>query len=840
MKVRLIILLFFLSTFVISAPAQEEVKIDVNLTGNTSGNIFKIKITNNSQKVFIKKVYPFYYPSTKNTSGYLLDKNRIFKVGIGESKTFFLEGYSTDIDKNTISKEIEWNKIKKLFEIKPLSIDSITMMFHKFNVKKLSNSDLIPFDFIVTNPGTFEFYKYKFNPSNNQQLANSVMLEQMRLLEKAYRRLYKAGKLVTHFNNAPELEKRIILQVGIWICASGNKGVALKKPQFKKALNQIFEAYSDANKLKNAKNSFSRYLNIIETLGIESKTFITPDVLEKNPKCLPKHFGYKPTSYAVRTPTVSFEKYDIFKVRNQRFDNENKCLPCKAKKSLSPLVKTYLLSFEIEHLEKDFLKGLSKNDKKLSKEITTDLEFLKTFDIKSWVKNEKWSFDLKSIITYEYFKSMIDQGVVLIDSRQLSTNDATLKSIAYKSTEIFKDLLFIYQNQNSVFNLDCCDKINYPEAEHFYISNKINELFKDFNQAILLSKKDSLKSLSPKRYKSKMMVQGTAIYSLNHLLTFYRMFMLNTQYVCMSSDVPEDKDAVYQRIKDEFGYSGKLEGSYYNKRFKTKISDKENITFVFNNCFCGDNRESTVLFFNVKPNEKIDVLNKSNFKNIRLLPNKEFSFSMGKIFAGSEGADKFNAGGLIKIEKKITENNYDSFFIAKYASDYKYQEPENFRITDILNYSFSFGYDVITDLQLRLNAGFFKGFAEADVKMNYDNNKAITDLLRSHVNSIYGGVGLRYYFGEKYKPFVGASYNRMKISNTDSKLISEGLEISMENIDDYFVSVASFEAGLRYMVNQDFFVDFNSFIFNRWETNSNNEKITAIDYGFNFTFGMKF
>lgn len=834
-------ILFLISLFQVSF--GQSIKYSLQANGNLFGKLLVLSLENQSDADTSFIIYPFYLPSTDNYSGLIVHKAVSVDLKAGQSKDIELAAYTTNIDKNCVFPK---GYVFKSFQLEnalsgwPLSYEEQINQLQNYNIKMVKERELIPFDYVITNPGSHEFLTFNFNLNENNSLAKSMLREQALNLENGYKRLHLAGKLATHFNNDIASEQALLVQLSMWICASGLEGKPVNKKVVKNALIEIYKNLPIEQKnIKHFRHSWSRYENILERLGAESRVFITSEELDTKPQCLPEIVGYKQTSKAVKVPSLSSHRYLFYNVRNQKYDDDNNCLPCTINRDKSGIIMAWISSRILsENLSQDMILFDKIANNKKADSYYNSLNNLRVFDGHSWIINK----EIPEADRMKLAKLNLEQMAKSVD--QMPLNDLNSENLAnYKAH--FSDLLkfwdkmeLLYQNQTWNYSLDCCFETKAPGEEHFKLAMELLEAVSWLDQNIP-QKIESGNKIDLGFVENYWFMANEVL--LENLLDMFRNYASNTQLICIEPKLEYVEDArplIESFLGIELIVDGYFEGGYYY----LPITQTDKLKFKFGSCNCGEQRESTIQFLPLIESRGLRLMNQSSLKPQYIIPRFELGLAVGSQLTASEGLEKFNGGGVGVIKSQVAAFGMDTMISNRFSKGYSFGNSANFAYNNVLNYRFDAGFNLVKNLQLRSNASLAKGYLEGYQQLNYNEagNALIYDgLLRSVLHIYNAGVGIRYLAGNDHKVFVGVNYNITWYHNEYANLYLKELEIPLNAVPNYRKYTLIGDFGYRYSVNQDLFIDLTYSLHLRYDNDVNAKEISPIDHVFRIGLGTR-
>ncbi len=819
MKTRVICILLVIVSLSGYSGAQPIIK--AYTTGKLFGNVIRVEVDNRlGEDDFLLSLNPFYLPFLNKFQGYVIPGAHVIRVPAVEKGVFYLQGYGTDISKplQKANAEIEWPIIAKLSKPEILPYDSVVNRLVNYNVIKMDEAELIPFDFIVTHPGTHDPLKYYFDIEMNYELTQLLLVNYTWRLENAFSRLKTAGKIVTHFNNDPYYERMVITQMAVWIASAGLDGQAIKKADLKKALFDFYKAAGGEENMRAFNKSYSRYHNILKTIGQEARVFIVPEDMDKPPSCLPQVVGFQPTHRAVKTPGVATKRFEIYPVANQKFLNENNCLPCKVAEGKTPLIKIFLLEKLLDDQLDEILTPGTENAIPVTNGSLVDwLKQMEDFNPAEWLNPVNFDKKPETEILKNYLESRISALKNLINTNPENPEAVQFNSFLQQAENMAEWLLLLYQNNNLEFSLDCCNLDQLPSDDLFRLA------------ARLLDLNDQSEYLSSIADRNNTGSEELAVATKAMVAVLTRLFTFRTdrnQYIAVGESLPDGESAL--NFLEEF-YKIKMPagGKMINGRFILEIDTTSRLIFVFDAFSCGRYRESTIAFL-PKKQGTVKLVDDQYIGKVCLDRKIELSGEFGQRWMNEAGAEWFKGGTVLQIRDQIDNFGFDSIFRKFYNYDYYFTASSGFYFANVIDYSFSAGYELMKNLQVRVNAGNSRGFVEGYLPIHYyenlkDSSTATTKdlLVRSKFNAVYAGAGVRYYFGIKYQPFAGAGFQISRHSNNSVLLYTDFAELQLPPSDTYNISRYTIELGLRYRVNREFFVEAGGRLIQRELYNTN-------------------
>ncbi|MFC2114031.1 hypothetical protein ACFLRI_01635 [Bacteroidota bacterium] len=858
MKNGLFVLLALL-LFTIHLYAQNnQLEIKAVTTGKCSGDVLMLNIKNNGNSDFYHRVYPFLLSQDKNTQALIFPFGQVLFVKSGEERTFFLRGYSVYPDRPPViaGQKYDWEVIDNASSKEVEDFDSFFSDTTRYQIKHLKNTELMPFDFILTYPGSFEIFGVKFIPEENEDLTKTLLVEQARLLLKGYFRMYTAGLIITHFNNDPIFERDLFIQMGMWVCGSGIEGKALKRSHLKKILARAYEDISETGKKKEMLDHSRTYFNILVRIGKESSVFISPEELDRRPQCLPPVIGLIPISDNMKSPSFTKERFESIPVRNQVMLGRNDCISCKLQEELYPALRNYLGYFSLlDYYEqvnemKEKLSGMlpaSSDARDNFTSILARLEMLAGYSAALWLANNKERLSDRIKLAMSDYEQLTTS---ILKSNYITKNQvAELDLVFQQQTHLLGFILDNYQFRDTKYSFDCCELLNKPDLAEQQLAIEVDSLF----QLASIRLEKNMKQLETELMKkdvqtsTETMLISTAaeLYSWIAILKSFRVLNHNVQLICLDGPVPASRIEALDRIKKQFDLQFTKTGEFEQGKLVLDYSKEEYLEFHFGDCKCGRMKETHIPL--IQQNEKrfSRMTNFSEKLPLHLVPRFEVSGGYGRFYFSNEGADKFDAIGLAAYSPIDPE--LDSILKLIYDKNYNLEQPTSFTFDYFSHYRLNIGYDILKNTQIRLGGTLLNGFAQGTLPLTYFTKPSdsttqvvVNGAIRSKIQVKSINAGFRYYFGELLKGYTGLGAGFYNFKNIESKTYFDALELRSPLVNDQTAWSAFLEAGIRYFPNQDFFLEAGAQFQYRWDTDVFSNPIFGIDYSIHIGFGARF
>jgi len=845
---EVVVFLIFLIPFLSFAQTEQKVTIKAVTMGGVMGDLIKLTINNPTDEIYYQTFNPFVYYAGDHSQAMVFPFGKIVKVDKNSSSVFYLNGFTLLVDKDPMPKDIEISGEKILTLAKNelrTYIESEDSFLGK-GINKMRKGELIPYDYILTKPGTYALLPYYFNIFNYPELADIILIEQARLLHYGYERLYTAGLIITHFNNDPILEKQLLLQHAIWICAAGLQGKALVKNDFRKTLLNMYVQISPAKDKKSFTKYFETYFRLLTRLGKESKVYLTPEELDKNPTCLPSNVGLEAISDNIRTPVFTKERPEAKEIRNQvMLEKRNDILPCTLNSDMYASLYLHLVPLEMNALITgidSFVTKMENSPAKVSlvyqstwAEIKTHIEEIKKINFENWLLDQQLTKDQKIDLVKQDVKYELSKIKRILEKSGEIHNLNELEGLSETLLYLVNYILDVYKFMELSPSFDCCELYKQAGPDYKFISEEYRAFMIPFMEDF------TSKLLDESKISSNLLYITSALYLQKAVLALYGKLTYQKQVICFEGPRPELRKEALQVINERTGLHLSDMGKFEFRRLYLQINGGKSFDFLYGECFCGTKKETYLPFLTLGPgNQTFNEYNK-----IKLGKKLEASGGYERFYFSPVGSDKFHNNANVYFQN--LDDFYDSVITEQYNRKYFFNAVDHFSFTPFNTMSISLGYTFLKKAQIRLNYSNLNGYVDARLPFSYwkvstdsTSIKYIDGFLYNKVNIRSLGLSGRYYFLKHFSPFIGAGYNYLLMKNTFAWAYLENIEFDIDRSPDCTASNILVECGLRYNVNLDFFIEGGGKVLFRNDTNASLEKTTGRDYGFFIGAGTKF
>jgi len=812
MKNFLFALFFIYISF--TAVSQNQ-SVQIVTTGNICGDVLEVKILNNTNEVSYFKLQAFYLPIALSGQALVIPEGTSVLIGASSSKSIFLKGFSVFCDRKMPEKGLEFslNDITQFTITKKIDFTDSASLYGNYVPKKFSGSKLISLDFIPQLPGTSQLLGYKIDFHNHPQVASRFTIGQLNLIESAFNKAFYAGKVITHFNSDPVIEKAIVQQMALWICTSGMQGKALRKKHLIKITKQLYLSVTGSLPEKKFNDNADTYIRLLDKIGTDALIYIKPENLDRRVKGIPESPGINATSDFIRTPTLSKIRYEQYQIRNQAMlGPRNDCLPCTLDSSLFPSVRNCLYVLQNTAHKNKIIEARKEIDSvylpPFFGQPLSYMDGFKNFDPQKWLTSKDMPIaDLTQLLIENanfYLNNLIEKS----DVAELKQYHTFILEYRSQYMNLFRWCADLYQIKQQSYSFDCCEWNKLADNQYIQLSKAIEDFLIKYNHLFSINYK--YKSTYDTQFFNYLLINGTVAYTQAALLNLYKLFTDEKQYICLPGYFPSVRLNALNQINAVLGTNlsetGRLE--YY--RLFIDIDETHSFEFRFGECNCGKKRESLLPFPSLQTGKSIAT--SEGFKPLDLSAKYELSAFAGRTYFSPQGASYFDGQGLLafsKIDKII-----DSFFREKYSEKFYFTAPDSFSFDYFSVYGASAGLDLNKNLQIRASGQSMTGLVTAKAGFNYFPNpldsNSLTKITVGTYNKISAwkaGVGIRYYWGNYLRPYAGASVSFLSMKNTIAKSYVESVEIQMLKVANTSTFTASLEAGVRYYFNQDFYVE---------------------------------
>jgi|GEM_PF-2120532 len=814
MKKAIILLFFSAITFLVSSQSPD---ISIRTTGKICGEILEAEFINAGTTELYISIQPFYLPDLPGGQAVIVPYGLSFNLQPSERKLINLNGFTVFSDRPFPEKGLQFTRqdIEKYRLTDKTDFNDSISLYGNYIPEKFTGSRLISLDFIPTKPGTFELLGYKIDLQHQPTIASRFLLSQAKMLADGYEKLFTAGKVITHFNNDPRLEKNIMIQAALWVCSAGLEGKALKNKILSKLFRDMYIAVLHQKPEDDFLKHTDSYLRLLDRMGKEGKVFIRPEDLDRKPQCLPAVVGLSAISDNVRTPTFSKVRFAEYTVRNQAMlGPKNDCLPCILREDMKPALRNYLYQTEITKAYGNFtfLRNLL-DSVALPVFVAQPLSYLdgmKNFEPRLWVAGSDKELNETLLLMYENMAYYLQNITRFTDIQELKPVNSFVSAYQTEYLNLFKFISDVFRFRESRYSFDCCELTKMPDVSYLQLSQKLEEFFKKYHKDLSIELPQYVPLVFDSQFFNDFIIKGIVLYSEKALLSFYKMLASDKQMICLESPFPTERYSALERINAFLGTNLSDIGSFAYGRLQVNLDENTALEFRFGECNCGKKRESMLPFPVIEPGST--ALLTERLKQVNLQTRYEISAHAGRAYFSSDGASAFDGGGLDGFSN--IPQLADSFIKIRYGEKYWFSSPDSFRFDWFSVYSLSAGYDLNKNLQVRISGFKSNGLAQAKAGFHYLSNpldsnseKVVSSAIFTKVNEWSVGAGARYYSGNYTRIFGGIQLAYHSFSGNIAKDYLEELEIEMKKTNGFSCFSAGIEAGARYYFNQDFFIE---------------------------------
>jgi hypothetical protein len=281
---------------------QEDLTFTPFGTGETTGEIIKVMVTNPTTETIMFSIPPSIVPPTGKFQGYTIIEETTGSLLPGETATFPLKGWCYDIHSKPVKDGMEVTSINNWISVTeagpPLQPGTIPPKNSVFEFSKahpgMEHKSGVPVGgTYCTYPGTSELFEYTIDIKDHPAEAAPLLFESLYYIIEAYDSLKEEGLIETPFSAYPLKEKESILQQTYWIYTSILDDEPYTVNDFENKLIDQYEtssgtSFKDASKevqeeLKKGTQQFWTTFNLV---GEEAKVLL--DVEAKTPSTEPK------------------------------------------------------------------------------------------------------------------------------------------------------------------------------------------------------------------------------------------------------------------------------------------------------------------------------------------------------------------------------------------------------------------------------------------------------------------------------------------------------------------------------------------------------------------------
>lgn len=812
----------FISLFIfisVSLSFSQPVEIQFLTTGKICGEILMMEITNPNEDQIFFSLPPFYLPLKEENQAVIVPNGIALTLKPLEKLSLYLNGYTVFSDRKFPPK----GKIFTLEQVKQYSLntkvdfsDSVGL-YGNYVPERFFGTKLISLDFIPTIPGSFELLAKKIDLNAHPEIASNILLSQSRMLSEGYERLFTAGKIVTHFNHDPVLEKNLMMQIGIWICAAGVEGKALKIRKLKSLITHLYKLVLEREPEKDFSGHIDSYIRLLDRMGKEGKVYIRPEDLDRKPQCLPPVVGLSAISDNVRTPTLSKVRYNEYEVRNQAMLGvKNDCMPCIVREDLKPALRNYLYSIEITKAFGDFTFLRNQLDSvALPVFVAQPLSYIdgmKNFNPRLWLADHEKDLNEILLLLNENARFYLDNIKKYSDNQQLIGVSSFISAFENDYLNLLNLTSEVFRFRESRYSFDCCELTKEPTISYLQLSELLEKFFMKYDSFLHIKLPQYVPLVFDSLFFNDFIIKGLVVYSEKALLTFFKTLTSDKQMICLEGPFPSERYSAIEKINAFLGTKISDVGTFSYGRMTIILDETSSLEFRFGECNCGKKRESLLPFPNLEPGN--NHLYADKLKPLTLINRYEIAAFTGRADLSPLGASVFNGGGLSGFGH-IPEPT-DSIIQIHYGEKYWFSSPDSFSFDWFSILGLSGAFDLNEHIQFNISGSKLSGLALAKAGFHYltnplDSNseKVLSTGIYTKINSWTIGGGMRYYVGNYLKIFAGANIMYHQYHGASARAFLNELEIEMNKTRGFTSISAGIEAGARYFFNQDFFIEFS-------------------------------
>ena len=222
------------------------IKAKATGTGQTTGHIADLEISNNTEKEYKTSLGPFYIPSLGQYQPYIVPTPVNVNVPPHAVVNIPINGYCTDIHKPPVGSDEDLPPVKSWI-IPALITDQWEPDENEGWVPKIiavqpSEEKDENLDNIVTLiPGTDQPLTHTIDQYKFPVETAPVLLKAIDLIITAFDSLKNSNNILTPFSGNPDKEREAVIQQTFWIFTSGISGDDYNKEQFEAKMTDQFE-----------------------------------------------------------------------------------------------------------------------------------------------------------------------------------------------------------------------------------------------------------------------------------------------------------------------------------------------------------------------------------------------------------------------------------------------------------------------------------------------------------------------------------------------------------------------------------------------------------------------
>ncbi|MCF8245852.1 MAG: hypothetical protein K9J37_06730 [Saprospiraceae bacterium] len=279
-------------------------------TGNTTGHIATLTLTNSTGQPITAPIGNFYIPSCGQYQPYVVPSIRPITIAPNATVEVPLQGYCADVF------------------TKPVPNGTTMPAFENWTNPNTGNlSDFIPTTgsgwvpaqpggsgFVPTIPGTDRPIGHTIDPNRYPTEAAPILSSALDAITDAVDRLVQAGEITTPFSGNPEKEREAIIQQTFWIFSSALAGKDYSQEDFKENTIRQYEtstgrsfAKQNEETRQSVEDGVNQFWNTFEAVGVEAK------VLKSNPTAPTEKWGDIVEGY--------YQKYAVARMRGRSHDD---------------------------------------------------------------------------------------------------------------------------------------------------------------------------------------------------------------------------------------------------------------------------------------------------------------------------------------------------------------------------------------------------------------------------------------------------------------------------------------------------------------------------------------
>ena len=269
-----------------NAGIPPEVRFIPKGTGQTTGHIADLSITNTSGKPLVFKIPALYIPATGKYQPYVVPYIPQISIGPNETIKVPIEGYCTDI------------------HTPPVPAGESMVPFEHWVIpdpKIPASNYFVPSEpawtpsggstaYIPTVPGTDTPWPYTIDPNLSPGTTAGILLPVIEQISRKFDELKGQGLVSTPFSGNPEKERESVIQQTFWLYSAALTGKGYSKEDFTQQTVKQYETFSGlpitaapADTKEKMQGGIDQFWGTFEAVGVEAKVLKKPGTEPGNP-----------------------------------------------------------------------------------------------------------------------------------------------------------------------------------------------------------------------------------------------------------------------------------------------------------------------------------------------------------------------------------------------------------------------------------------------------------------------------------------------------------------------------------------------------------------------------